>query len=645
MNAQCTPYFDQAHSPRIANYNIDVRLDHKTKRFEGTETLTWTNTSPDTLNEMRFYMYINSFKNMESTFLKSSSQIFGQDLSNRKKDEWGWIDITEIKDGQNNDLTPSLKYIQTLDNNKLDESILQVKLAKPILPGETIELKLKMDAKMPKTIARTGYGEDDFFMFVHWFPQACVYTTDKDGLWGWNSHQAHRRTEYFADFGNYDVSITAWDQFELGATGCLIRESENNDGTKTWVYHAEDVIDFAWTVYPSYEVVEDQWNHVHIRLLIPPEHCSHGQRLIDAVKYGLEYMDDHVGPYPYTYLTMIDPPMKGLRGGFMEYPTFITGGSFYAWPKYVRSIESLMIHEFAHQYFMGMVANNEKEEAWLDEGFVTYYEDRIMEYGYGEEASLFNLFGYKANNSAFTRNEYTSLKNHRIDIINQPGWESKGNTKAIIYSKTATMLKTLENLVGRTLFDEMIRDYFDTWKFKHPKGKDFRAIAHKHLAQVLIDEYNLELDYFFDQALNTTKVCDFNVRSIQTVENKTQHGWFGSNEERSFEESKKTGTVHSRITIEQLGDMHLPVEVKIHFSDGHEKKFKWDGEQSLKDFDFEYKHPVDCVFIDPEQKILLDIDLNNNSKSCKTKHLSLLKYSAKSTHWFQQILHTVGALL
>ncbi len=640
--AQCDPYFKNPHSIRNANYEINLQLDHEKKKILATEQLIWINTSPDTLNEMRFYMYLNSFKNMESTFMKSANNIFGQDITKRTSDTWGWIDITKLIDSNGSSL--EYRYIQPSDDNTEDQSILSVALKEELLPNDTLILNMNFEAKMPKTIARMGYAKDDFFMFVHWFPQACPYVTKADGTWAWNSHQAHRRTEFFADFGNYDVKITTDKKFILGASGCLVSQIENSDNTITSHYHGEDLIDFAWTAYPSYEVMEDQWKHVYIRLLIPGEHCTHGQRLIQAVKNSLEYFEKHVGEYPYTYLTMVDPPMKGLRSGFMEYPTFITGGSFYAWPSNIRSIESLMIHEFSHQYFMGMVASNEKEEAWLDEGFVTFYEDCIMEEYYGKDQSLFNICGYAANNSSFTRNEYTSLDNLSLDIINQPGWKSKGDTKPIVYAKTATMLQTLKRLAGEEAFDKMMKNYFNRWKFKHPKSQDFYAVANEYLTDLLESKYGMDLNSFLDQSLNTTRYCDFKVGQLRHIPIKSKHGWFGNQDKIKYQEGKKTGHFLSKVRIEQLGTFEIPVEIEFYLDNGNVIKEIWNGKGRSKDFVFEGPSKVKSVHIDPEQKIFIDVDLNNNSYFSNPIDLSIKKYSAKAIYWFQNALQTVGFL-
>lgn len=161
----------------------------------------------------------------------------------------------------------------------------------------------------------------------------------------------------------------------------------------------------------------------------------------------------------------------------MEYPTLITTGTFYGMPENIRITESLVVHEFVHQYFMGMVASNEKEEAWLDEGFVTYFEDRIIDAAYGEKQSLVDVFGYRFDNRELTRLEYTTMANPREGTVARPGWYfSDANFKALIYSKTATTLRTVQELVGESAMTGSSSLIFEKWKFRHPKGRDFMAV-------------------------------------------------------------------------------------------------------------------------------------------------------------------------
>jgi hypothetical protein len=267
-------------------------------------------------------MYFNSFKNTSSSFLKGAANIFGQSFTNRNVDEWGWINVQKI-DRAGIDLSNAMRYIQLDDGNIDDQSVLEVALDKPILAGETAVFNIKWEAKIPRTIARAGYDRD-FYLLCHWFPQLGVFEQNTVGKWDWNCHQFNRHNEFFADFGNYDIEITAPDKFVMGASGCLVNEKKNKNGTTTRQFQVEDVIDFAWSIYPNFTVQEDRWKEVQIRLLIPPEHANLGIRYREAVKFALDYMEKHVAKYPYPTLTIIDPPFHGLRSGLMEYPTLVT---------------------------------------------------------------------------------------------------------------------------------------------------------------------------------------------------------------------------------------------------------------------------------------------------------------------------------
>jgi hypothetical protein len=316
-NAQCNPFFERPFSARVANYEISLTLDDPSKTIDATQRVQFSNQTPEPVKELRFYLYLNAFKNTESTFLKGATNIFGQSFINRSSDEWGWADVENITREDGADLSQGMSFSRAADGCTNDQTVLIVALDKPIMPGETAAFNLKWRAKMPKTIARAGYSKD-FYLFCHWFPQLGVWEQDTGGQWGWNCHQFNRNNEFYADFGNYDVHITADSKFVMGASGCLVNEKNNQNGTITRHYHLEDAIDFAWSIYPLFTVQEDRWEGVQIRLLIAPEHANLGHRYIEAIKFALEYLDKHVGKYPYPSITIVDPPFHGLRSGLME---------------------------------------------------------------------------------------------------------------------------------------------------------------------------------------------------------------------------------------------------------------------------------------------------------------------------------------
>ncbi|HHM21839.1 MAG TPA: M1 family peptidase [Bacteroidetes bacterium] len=642
-HAQCNPFFEKPLSSRNANYRISVVLDHEAKKIVARETLTWINISPDTLHEMRFYMYLNAFKNSETTFLKGATHIFGQSLSGRQRHEWGWINVDSIGRQGGPELTSGLRYIQPDDGNEMDQTVLQVPLDGPLLPGDTLVLNMIFTAKMPKIISRAGYCKDDYFLFVHWFPQAGVYQINSDGKWGWNCHQFFRTTEFYADFGTYDVEITASDHLVLGASGCLVEQRPNGNSTTTHRFHVEDVIDFAWTAYPYFDEYTSQWNDVQIRLLLPPEHCMMAGRYIGAIRHSLDYLTAHVGPYPYPSITIVDPPLHALRSGLMEYPTLITVGTFYNMPKGIKNSEALAAHEFSHQFFMAMVASNEKEEAWLDEGFATYFEDRIVDTHY---PWLVDIAGFRYTSAQKTRSEYTGLPNPKTGIIARPGWEFEEGRKGLIYSKTATSLHTLHNMVGDEIMDKIIMTYFDRWKFRHPKASDFFAVLEEILYNESGPEKGKKLVSLFHECIYTTNVCDYEVGHIYNTPVVSPYGLF---DDKGVADLFKTGHTEKRYNSEVIlyrkGEMIIPNEVEIVFDDGSVITEKWDGAAWRKSFKYTRKEKIISAHIDPRQKIYLDLDLNNNSLTIAPQKAPLIKIMAKTVSFIQHIMQTIGFLI
>lgn len=641
---ECNASFAKPYSNRVANYNIKLSLDIDTKIVDATQTLTWINSSPVDVTEIRMYLYINAFKNTQSTYLKNVSGMFGNGLKDKPEEGWGWVDILKMEEVGGQDRTDYLYHDQPDDGNPEDQTVLVIPLSETLAAGDTIVLNLDWKMKMPETISRCGYSKENFFMFSHWFPQAGVFEQNPDGEWGWNCHQFMQSTEFYSDFGNYDVEITTSDRVVIGASGCKVKDVKNDDGTQTVAYHLEDVIDFAWAAYPHFDVIEDQWNHVHIKLLITPEHCMFADRLIYAAKASMEWLTEHIGPYPYTTLTIMDPPFHGLRSGFMEYPTFITGGSLAHFPKGIRTLEGLIVHEFCHQYFMGMIATNEKEEPWLDEGFVTYVEGRIMDATYGPKKSLFDIFGYQLGKRELSRVEYTGLKNPKRGSIARPGWEIVDDYKEIVYRKTATVLESLRGMVGDDVMNDILKTYYDRYSFKHPRGSDFRALANEVVTKHHGDKFGENLDWFFTQCLDETGICDYAATGIYRMGRSGKTGFFGDREHKEFQ-NIKNDSVKYTVRVERLGELIFPLDVKFTTWDGEVIMREWDGKEKVYYFDFDSNQSIRSVHIDPEQKIYMDVDLNNNSLNLDPDKTPLFKYGAKAFYWVQNALQSIGMFI
>ncbi|MFQ5630271.1 MAG: M1 family metallopeptidase, partial [bacterium] len=448
--------FSEPQSNRIANYGIAVSLNDTLKTLDAEVKLIWENPSRDTIPDLQFHLYLNAFKNAKSTFSKESNG----SLPLAKRDGWGWSEISRMA-VRGADHSDKLKFIAPDDGNADDQTVLQVMLDQPVLPGETVEIDYSFQAKIPRNHRRTGWWGDDFFFMVQWFPKIGVYETPGmrlvpiDAPRGqWNCHQFHPNTEFYADFGVYDVQITAPVKYTIAATGVIQRERLNEDHSKTVFVHAEDVHDFAWLADATVLDFAETWNNkrtgqmVKIRLLLQPGHESAKSAYLESAKYTLQYFDDWLGEgaYPYPQLTIVDP-QPGSSAGGMEYPTLITGGVFSParwWTRNkIRIVETVTIHELAHQYWYGMVANNEFEEAFLDEGFTTYSENRIGAEMFGKRTSMLDFAGLKVSMEAMRRPSYTQSKGNRDATISDFSYATRGS-RNLAYNKWSLALKTLE---------------------------------------------------------------------------------------------------------------------------------------------------------------------------------------------------------
>jgi len=288
-----TGALDPPLSPRNANYTIAARLDPATRTITGTAVITWRNTTTRPAADLQFHLYWNAWKNPQSTFMRERTLGFpGPSVDRRRRapNDWGRIDITSIAvtsaGAASTDLTASKRFIAPDDDNANDETVMSVPLPRAAEPGATATITIAWTAHVPRTFARTG-AIGNFFFIAQWFPKLGVLQED-----GWNCHQFHSGTEFFSDYGVYDVSLTVPAGWPVGATGVQRERRENSDRTTTHRYHQEDVHDFAWTTSPDYVERTARFEHptlpmVDMRLLLQPEHADQAERHFDATRAAL----------------------------------------------------------------------------------------------------------------------------------------------------------------------------------------------------------------------------------------------------------------------------------------------------------------------------------------------------------------------
>ena len=481
----------QPFPPPVASYQITCRLDTEKKTVEGTEVLAWKNTTPRPAATLRFHLYLNAFRNTLSTFWRESG---GEHRDGVLPDSWGSIEISRMTGPDGADLLPAMRFVAPDDGNANDRTVAEVILPRPVQPGETISVAMDFVSVLPRVSVRTGY-KDDFFMVVQWFPKIGVFEEK-----GWNCHQFHASTEFFSDFGNYDVSIDVPARYrgKVGATGQRVDERETSAGRILYRFRQQGVHDFAWTADPSYLVLVDAFREaglgdVQLLLYLQPEHASQAERYFNAAKAALSGYGRVLGGYPYATLSIVDPPWGAHGAGGMEYPTLITGGTAWSAPRSIHRPEGVTVHEAGHQFFYGLLASNEFEEAWLDEGFNTYMTDRVMNATYGPnhvDLGVFGLhfpLGIDIHYPVDTNRRYFEVADW--DVLASEGWKFRNRRSygSQIYSKTALTMATLERLLGTPAMDKALRLYADRWRFRHPDDEGL------HRGRQRLDRRGLDL--------------------------------------------------------------------------------------------------------------------------------------------------------
>jgi hypothetical protein len=306
-------------SKHIADYTITARLNGAARSVEGEEIITWLNDSQDEIREIYFHLYMNAYRNSKSTFMLEADKPITPENA-------GGIDIHSLRIPGGMDLLPASSFVHPDDDNTDDMTVLRVPLPRALKPSESIQLNLTFTTTLPLAIGRSNSAEGcDYYFVAQWFPKIAVYRPSH----GWNAHQFHRNTEFFADFGEYRVTLTVPGGYIVGATGVRTSSKDNGDGTVTVTYHQADVHDFAWTASPRFLEFHRVFNHptlppTQIILLLQPEHRDVRDRYLDAVNNTLKYFGEWYGEYPYSTITIVDPPRTSRSGG-MEYPTLITG--------------------------------------------------------------------------------------------------------------------------------------------------------------------------------------------------------------------------------------------------------------------------------------------------------------------------------
>jgi hypothetical protein len=586
-----------------AEYNMDIDMDVKTHQFAGKQALKYYNNSPDDLNRVFYHLYFNAFQpgsmmDIRNQQLPDSDPRVAGRIGVLTPDQIGFTKVISLK--QNG---KDVKY-------EVVGTILEVELNEPIKAGTTATFDMEFQSQVPVQIRRSGRDNKEgiSYSMTQWYPKMCEYDYQ-----GWHANPYIGR-EFHGIWGDFNVNITIASDYIIGGTGYLQnadvigygygkkeRKADKMKGEKlTWKFKAPNVHDFAWGADPDYKhTTFERKDGVTMHFLYQPGENTdeNWERLPAVMDKAFEFINKTYGKYPYKQYSFI----QGGDGG-MEYPmaTLITGERKFS------SLVGVSVHELMHSWYQMMMGSNEALYAWMDEGFTSYASSEVMNYLKKEglipgSEPVENVHaGSVTGLVRWSKSGFDEPLTTHADHFNRN--QAYG---VAAYVKGAVFLTELNYIVGKENFDKAILTYYDLWKFKHPNTNDVIRVFEK--------QSGLELDWFKEYFIQTTKMPDYKVASVESG-------------------SKK----RTKITLEKVGLMPMPIDVEVTYKGGEKEVFTiplrimrgaktQDGDMTLKvlpdwpwtnptyEFEVDQKlKKVESVVIDPSQR-LLDLELEDNS--------------------------------
>jgi hypothetical protein len=508
-------------------YSMDIKMDVTTHQFTGEQKLVYFNHSPDTLHRVFYHLYFNAFQpgsamDVRSRTIADPDPRVASRIAELKDDEIGYQHIKSLKqDGK-------------VVSYRVDGTILEVTLQKPILPNTKAVFDMEFAGQVPIQIRRSGRDsrEGISYSMAQWYPKMCEYDHE-----GWHANPYIGR-EFHGVWGDFDVKITIDSRYILGGTGYLqnadkIGYGYEKKGTQvkrsgdklTWHFKAPNVHDFMWGADPDYVHTTAQvTNGPTLHFFHDPKTANKEAwaKLPEYTVKAFEYMNKNFGVYPYEQFSVV----QGGDGG-MEYPmsTLITGN------RNLRSLVGVTVHELVHSWFQGVLATNESLYGWMDEGFTTFATDLTMHHLFGEDASV---------------NPHSGSYNSYVNLV-KSGLEEPMSTHAdrfitnraygtSSYSKGSVFLNQLGYIIGQETLMRGMRRYYNTWKFKHPTPTDLMRIMEK--------ESGIELHWYFQEMINTTNTIDYAFSKVVSDEKSTY------------------------ITLERKQQSTMPIDLLVEYTDG-----------------------------------------------------------------------------
>ncbi len=566
------PYWQQK-----VDYVIHCSLDPADHTLSGRETITYMNSSPDTLQEFYLHLYPNAYREKASDLVKDYLQGTWFILVGLRESQRGWMDVSQLKvDGKETEFS-------------VEGTILSSSFSQPLPPGKRATIEIVFTEKVRKFIGRAGYRGRHYDM-AQWYPKMVVY--DKNG---WNPDQ-FRQGEFYGEFGDFDFHITLPQEYVIAATGTPVSgdpgwkknprpEGEPSPGadnasaaSKTVHFRAEKVHDFAWSADPSFVVQDTTYNGYRVMSFYRSGNPSWADSVLARGLRALKWLEQFAGPYGYPQVSIVD----ALNDGGMEYPMLVMNGS---------SGEELILHELGHNWFYGMLANDEREEAWMDEGMTQYQTFKYQEKHYGPYGEPYRKTFWSALNPRPTMWEELTrdiISYHRAGFAERvatPHHEFKNCGYEMVYIKSALFMRALCYYVGEENFHQILHTYFDRWKFKHVDEEAFLSVCQ--------EISGMDLGEFFKQWLHSTKDCDYRISR--------------------FKVDRQGDLYQAKVKIDRKGEMIMPLTLAFRLENGNTVSERVDGFLRTVEKTFPFDTRPVSVAINPENRILDIYQVDNFS--------------------------------
>jgi hypothetical protein len=635
----------QPLSQRVASYDLKATLDPDKHTVEGAEQLRWWNRSDRPVKSLYFHLYLNAFEGRGSTFMIEEGAGGFRSNVETKKGEWGYIELKSVTQAGK---PATFVFVHPDGGPETDHTVVRVDLPEAIQPGATGQVDLEFHDQLPRVVARTGYFKQ-YHLIAQWFPKVGVLEIPGERAVTaprWNCHELHLNSEFYADFGSYRAELTAPKDYLVRATGMEQGAPREAAGALTHTFAQDDVHDFVWTAWNQYAPpLKGAYDgpgspHVDVEVLYGPENEPSAQVALKATVDSLKYFSETLGPYPYPHLTVVVPPYNAMESGGMEYETFFTtiggNGITGALTRYVT------VHEFGHGYFMGLLATNEFEEPFLDEGMNEFWDVRML----SNEALHIPLpapLGIEGISLPpisywdFERLPGGGAQRFAADPIAGNSWNrySRGSY-GLVYSHTVIVFHDLEALLGDDALGRGMKLYYARWHHRHPTTADLRdALAEGSGQAGLVNEW-FEKHVYGDEAIDdrVVTVASHEVlpergtwikdgKRIEKDGDDVEKEISAAREEWKKAHPKAAGAkdsdegpfpYRSEVTVRRYGG-HVPQHVVVSFSDGSKETVPFPIEERWHRYFFVKPVKVVSAQLDPERSILLDLNKLDDGKT------------------------------